>query len=90
MSDSALHGTLLLPFDTADREFARGFECGRLWALLRADPDTEIAEYVHAANAEMLLRLGEATDRAVRTEDVDESWVLATFDASVSVESPAE
>jgi hypothetical protein len=90
MSDPALDGTLLLPFDTPDAEFARGFECGRLWALLRADPDAEIAEYVHAVNAEMLLRLGEATDRAVRTEDVDETWVLATFDASVSVESPAE
>ena len=51
-------------------EFARGFECGRLWALLRAEPDEEVEEYVHAENAEMLLRMAEATERHVQTEDV--------------------
>jgi hypothetical protein len=85
--DRILDVGLLLPFDTADPEFARGFECGRLWALLRADPDTELSEYVHAANLEMLLRVAEATGRAVRTEDIDDTWVLATFGSSAVLDS---
>jgi hypothetical protein len=89
MTDQPLDGTLLLPFDSADPEFARGFECGRLWALLRAEPDAEVEEYVHAANAEMLLRMAEATDRHVQTEDVDDVWVIATFTAAVPVDSPS-
>lgn len=77
MSEHANH-SLLLGFDTADAEFARGFELGRLWALLRLG-DGALEETVHASNAEMLLRLAEATDRTVRTDDVDETWLVAHF-----------
>jgi hypothetical protein len=85
--DRPLDTTLLLRFDTDDPLFARGFECGRLWAILRDDPEAEVSEYVRAGNLEMLLRLAEATGRAVQTEDADDAWVLATFTASVPVES---
>jgi hypothetical protein len=68
----------LLPFDTDDAEFARGFETGRLWALLR-EADDEVVETVHAANAEMILRLGEATGRHVQAVDLDENWIEVTF-----------
>jgi hypothetical protein len=78
---------LLLSFDTADAEFARGFEIGRLWAMLRADPDEELSECVHAANAEMLLRLAEATGRSVRTDDIDDTWLVATFAPVLAVDS---
>jgi hypothetical protein len=77
MSDPTGH-TCLLPFDTDDAEFARGFEAGRLWALLRTT-DEEVVETVHAANAEMILRLGEATGRHVRAVDLDDNWIEATF-----------
>jgi hypothetical protein len=77
MSDPAGH-ECLLPFDTEDAEFARGFEAGRLWALLRGTDD-EVIETVHAANAEMILRLGEATGRHVQAVDLDENWIEATF-----------
>jgi hypothetical protein len=78
---------LLLAFDTEDAEFARGFEVGRLWSLLRENPDAEICEQAHAVNAEMLLRLAEAIGREVWTEDVDEAWVLATFSPRDAVDS---
>jgi hypothetical protein len=77
MSDPSGH-TCLLPFDTDDAEFARGFEAGRLWALLRERED-EVVETVHAVNAEMILRLGEATGRRVQAVDLDENWIEATF-----------
>lgn len=77
MNDSAGHACLL-PFDTDDTEFARGFEAGRLWALLQTTDD-EIVETVHASNAEMILRLAEATDRQVQAVDLDEHWIEVTF-----------
>ena len=70
----------LLAFDTEEREFARGFEIGRLWALLRmSPPEDEITEYAHGKNAEMLLRMGEATGRRVTSEELGDEWLLATF-----------
>jgi hypothetical protein len=74
---------LLLSFDTADAEFARGFEVGRLWALLR-ESDDEVIEQVHAVNAEMLLRLAESTGRTVSTEDIDDTWLTATFSGTAA------
>jgi hypothetical protein len=88
VTDQPLDSALLLTFDDETAEFARGFECGRLWALLRDEPDDEVEEYVHAENAEMLLRMAEATGRHVQTEDVDDAWVLASFSAAVPVDSP--
>jgi hypothetical protein len=77
MSDPSGHACLL-PFDTDDVEFARGFETGRLWALLR-ETEEEVVETVHAANAEMILRLAEATGRHVQAVELDEDWIEATF-----------
>lgn len=64
---------LLLPFDTEEPEFARGFEAGRLWALVREDAG-EVEETVHTSNAEMLMRMGEALDRIVIGEELDGTW----------------
>lgn len=77
MNDADGH-TCLLAFDTDDGEFARGFEAGRLWALLRTTED-EVVATVHASNAEMILRLSEATGRHVQAVDLDETWIEATF-----------
>ena len=78
----------LLPFDSDHPEFARGFEAGRLWALLRAFPDEEVVEYVHASNVEMFMRMGEATGRRVSGEELDERWVAVTF-APCGLHEPA-
>lgn len=75
------HG-LLLAFDTNDPCFTRGFEMGRIWALLRAFPDEAVSEYAHAANGEMLLRMAEATGREIRSEELGGEWMVAFFTPS--------
>lgn len=69
----------LLPFDCDHGQFARGFEAGRIWALLCERPEAEVDELVHVANAEMFLRMGETLQRAVRSDEVDETWIAIRF-----------
>jgi hypothetical protein len=76
------HG-LLLPFDSDEPEFARGFEAGRLWTVLQLQPDERQEVLVHASNAEMALRIAERTGRTVRgAESDDGAWITLTFDAT--------
>ena len=70
-----------LEFDTSTTDFVRGVEVGRLWETLKRDSGV-VEEFVHASNAEMVLRLSEATGRPVRSEELDETWLLVTFDAA--------
>jgi hypothetical protein len=79
----------LLQFDSDAPEFIRGFEAGRLWALLRGQPEEQIIEYAHAANAEMLIRMGEATGRRVRSEELEADWLLIAFEPAVLQEDAA-
>jgi hypothetical protein len=78
---------LLLRFDNDEPAFARGFEAGRLWQELRDQRPVELVAHVHAENLEMLLRVAEAAGYELRTEDVDETWVLATFTRTAEIES---
>jgi hypothetical protein len=75
---------LLLEFDNQSPKFAYGFECGRIWALLREYPASEIRETMHARNAEMILRMAEATGRIVTTEDAGPDHLEATFAPSAT------
>lgn len=70
----------LLAFDRDSADFARGFEAGRIWAILRANPDETVRESVHSQNAEMILRMAEATGRQVWTTELDSEWLGATFE----------
>ena len=72
---------LALAFDTSASEFCRGVEVGRLWEILKHSPGP-VEELVHASNAEMVLRLSETTERPVRAEELDETWLRVTFDAA--------
>jgi hypothetical protein len=71
--------SLVLPFDSDDPRFARGFEAGRLWALLCSDPESPVEELVRGSNAEMFLRMAEATGRGVSSEEVDDTWIQIRF-----------
>lgn len=77
MNDASGH-SCLLRFDTDHAEFGRGFEVGRLWALLRSTDDVVI-ETMHVGNAEMILRLAEATGREVCATELDDHWIEARF-----------
>jgi hypothetical protein len=64
--------SLLLPFDTDDPEFARGFEAGKLYELaLSGEPFTQT---IHASNTEMAMRICEAQEVAFRAEQLDDDW----------------
>jgi hypothetical protein len=79
--DSVDGHSLLLPFDTDGAEFARGFEAGRLWTLLREQPDEEFEANVSVENAEMVLRIAEATGRSVQSEELGCGWLHVNFGA---------
>lgn len=75
----------VLAFDTDSAQFARGVEMGRLWEQLKADGPIE--QEIHAANAEMALRLAEATDRQLVCVDLGSDWLLAQYETA---EPPGE
>jgi hypothetical protein len=76
------HFSPLLAFDTDGVEFARGFEAGRLWTLLRERPDEPLEANVCAENAEMVLRIAEATQRPVHCEELGSEWLAIFFGAA--------
>lgn len=69
----------VLPFDTDEPEFARGFEAGRVWQMLDEYDGPVTAVVVHASNAEMLIRMAESQNRSARSRDLDETWVEIDF-----------
>lgn len=63
----------LLPFDSDDPEFTRGFEAGRLWEQLR-DPEP-FEQTIHASNAEMAIRMCETREREFEAVELDDDWM---------------
>jgi hypothetical protein len=74
----------ILPFDSQDERFARGFEAGRLWGLLQADPDAAVVETVNARNAEMVIRMAEAAGRAFEAAELVGDWLEVRFQPAES------
>lgn len=64
----------VLSFDTDDPQFVRGFEAGRLWEQLKSGEPFE--QEIHAANAELVLRMAESLDVTVTAEHLDDTWML--------------
>lgn len=77
-------------FDTADPAFAYGFECGMIWGELRECQHGDVtcaghSHTLHVVNAEMIMRMGEATEHAVCGQSVEgheNEWLEVEFDAS--------
>lgn len=72
--------SLLLAFDSDKPEFGRGFEAGRIWGLLSSS-DEPMTHVLHVNNAEMVLRMAEATGRAAQGEELGDGWVEVQFSA---------
>lgn len=68
----------LLYFTNETPDFSHGFECGRVWGILMSMDDAFDCE-IHCSNAEMMLRIAEATGRTLRWEEHDERWSTAYF-----------
>jgi hypothetical protein len=78
----------LLEFD-ADGDFVRGFEAGRFWTQLQESDHNElIGQPLHAANAEMILRMGESLGLVIAAEPIDETWITITGIDPVPKDSP--
>lgn len=86
---------LVLPFDSDDPTFVRGVEVGRLYEMALRCPE-QFDQLIHASNAEMALRIGEAVGRHVSASDVAEAdeWlslqVAATRWAESASSSPRD
>lgn len=83
MSDSGRGFELALQFDTDDPAFARGVEVGLLYAGVRSASLGGVSRYsrtVHAINAEMVLRIAEALQVPVQSEELGDEWLEVTFE----------
>lgn len=70
---------MVLPFDTDDESFIRGFEAGRIWTLMQENPDALTGLIFHSVNAEMVMRMIESRDLKLKARFTDdERWM--TFD----------
>lgn len=70
----------LLPFDTDEPEFVRGMEIGRLWERLKYE-NNEVVAVIHTTNAEMVIRISEAIERPVKSEELGDGWMEIIFEA---------
>ena len=79
MSDEHDGYNLILAFDSDDPEFRRGFEAALVyrdaWELERG---TEFERQIHANNAEMVMRIAEATGCTFSAQEAEGDWVSVT------------
>lgn len=67
---------MVLPFDTDSEDFVRGFEAGRIWALMTENPDMLPGLIFHATNAEMVIRMIEAKGLPLKAQFTDDQmWM---------------
>lgn len=69
----------ILIFVDETASFVHGFEAGRIWGSLHEDPH-EQSFTVHGVNAELMIRMSEATKRGLIWEEIDDPiWCKVTF-----------
>lgn len=61
-----------LEFDGAHPEFGRGMEAGYIYGLLAAKPKETLTTWVAASNAEMMLRIADATGRPFQAYELEQ------------------
>lgn len=68
--------SLILPFDSDNEDFVRGFEAGRIWVLMEENPEKLKSVIFHAVNAEMVMRMLEQKGLAIKVNFTDdERWM---------------
>lgn len=70
--DDEIYG-LVLPFDSDDLEFTRGFEAGMIWQQMQMKVPV-IEQHLSGANAEMAMRMAEIEDYTFSAEDLSNDW----------------
>lgn len=69
---------LSLAFDTDEPEFVRGVELGMVWTQLQTTDERTFT--MHQTNTEHVLRMAEELEMEVRSELLDDTWMLVTFE----------
>lgn len=67
----------VLPFDTDDPEFVRGFQIGQLWERLNHQPHA--VGMVFTRSAEMVMRMAERKGLPFTATIYDDEWTLAAI-----------
>lgn len=74
----------VLDFDRDSWDFVYGFEAGMVYAeaqaILHLDLATPHSRMIHAANAEMAIRIAESAGLSFWAEEADEDWVTLYLD----------
>ena len=69
----------ILKFVDESASFVHGFEAGRVYQALHDDAEEQTFT-IHGANAELMLRIAESTEREIRWEETDTAdWCVVTF-----------
>lgn len=66
---------LLLPFDSDDPEFTRGFEAGMLWENFQNPNLVYMERTVSGKNAEMIMRMTERWGWEYRASLLEHDWM---------------
>ena len=71
---------LLLAFDSDDPGFRRGFESALIYRdSLELEPGRGFVRQIHADNAEMVMRIAEATGCAFSAQDDGHDWMTVSL-----------
>lgn len=68
---------LVLPFDTDDEEFVRGWQLGQLWARIEDHGHAE--GVIYSRSAEMVMRMAEAKSLPFTATVHDDLWTWVTI-----------
>lgn len=71
--------SVILPFDTDEKEFRRGVEVGVLWAQTQLGVGI-IQQMIHSDCAEMIIRISESAGYSFCAEIIDENFMNITLE----------
>jgi hypothetical protein len=74
---------LILPFDSDDLEFCRGWEAASCYEKLKAEPMHRVRFQLHSNNIEMMWRIGETLGRQVTLLSDTDDWLDVEFGAAI-------
>ena len=77
--DDEVRYRMVLPFDSDDPEFCRGWEAATIYESLRNDPFHRQRFQIHSENAEMALRIAERFGRPVMLLSDADDWLDMEF-----------
>lgn len=80
MSDSDENQwNLTLPFLNETKDFALGFECGKIWIVLQSESEPDFETDVHQENFDQIVMMAGRTGWLMEHEEMGGGWVIVKF-----------